>query len=147
TIATKQRGELDKAQLISMMVGRELTTLFPKHSMPAGGIALELCNVGNRARGLHGISISVRNGEILGLAGLVGSGRTELAETIFGLTPAESGEIRLRGARVRISTPSDAIQSGIGYVPEDRRRHGVILNKPITINMSLATLKSISHGS
>jgi rhamnose transport system ATP-binding protein len=147
TIATKQREELDSSQLISMMVGRELTKLFPKRSMAPGSIALELRNVGSRGRGLHDISLSVRSGEILGLAGLVGSGRTELAETIFGLTPADSGEIRLGGSQVRISTPPDAIRLGIAYVPEDRRQHGVILNKPVTVNTSLATLKSISRGS
>jgi rhamnose transport system ATP-binding protein len=146
TIATKQRNELDQPRLISMMVGRELTTLFPERSVAARGIAFELCGVGNHARRLRNISISVRSGEILGVAGLVGSGRTELAETIFGLTPADSGEIRLRGTRVQISSPSDAIQLGIGYVPEDRRQHGVILNKPITVNTSIATLTSISHG-
>jgi rhamnose transport system ATP-binding protein len=146
TIATKQRDEVNQPQLISMMVGRELTLLFPKRSVSMGAVALELCNIGNHVRGLHDISISVRSGEILGIAGLVGSGRTELAETIFGLTPADSGEIRLRGSPVRISAPSDAIRLRIGYVPEDRRQHGVILNKPITVNTSLTSLKGISRG-
>src|SRR5262249_54148281 len=126
---------------------RELTTLFPKRSVPIGSIALELCSIGNYQRGIHDISISVRSGEILGIAGLVGSGRTALAETIFGITPADSGEIRLHDSRVRIVAPSDAIRLGIGYMPEDRRQHGVILNKPITLNTSLATLKNVSHGS
>jgi len=146
TIATRQRDEVNQPQLISMMVGRELTLLFPKRSVSTGAVALELWNIGNHARGLHDISISVRSGEILGIAGLVGSGRTELAETIFGLTPADSGEIRLRGSPVRISAPSDAIRLRMGYVPEDRRQHGVILDKPITVNTSLTSLKGISRG-
>jgi rhamnose transport system ATP-binding protein len=79
------------------------------------------------------------------LAGLVGSGRTQLAETLFGLTPADGGEIRLNGKAVRITCPADAIRLGIGYVPEDRRRHGVILEMPITANTSLGNLSSVSR--
>src|SRR6185295_14790575 len=110
-----------------------------------GNVVLELRNLGNRARGIHDISLSVSSGEILGLAGLVGAGRTELAETIFGLTPADSGEVMLRGVPVRVSSPADAIHSGIGYLPEDRRQHGVILNMPISANTSLAALKAVSR--
>ena len=87
----------------------------------------------------------VRSGEILGLAGLVHSGRTELAEVIFGLRPADSGEILVSGCAVRIASPSEAIAAGIGYVPEDRRRHGVVPEMPITANTSLASLKTISR--
>jgi rhamnose transport system ATP-binding protein len=146
TIATKRREEVDRSQLIGMIVGRELAAVFPKRDVPLGDVVLELRNLGSRARGLHDISLSVRSGEILGIAGLVGAGRTELAETVFGLTPADSGEIRLRGAAVRIPSPAAAIQLGIGYLPEDRRRHGVILDMPVSINTTLATLKAISHG-
>src|SRR5262249_9150416 len=117
SIATKRRDEVDRSQLIRMIVGRELATVYSKRTVPMGDIVLELNNVGNRERDLHNISISVRSGEILGVSGLVGAGRTELAETIFGLTPLDSGEIRLRGQRVHIASPSDAIQSGIAYLP------------------------------
>ena len=144
-IATKRKEEIDRLQLISLMAGRELASVFPKRDVAIGDVALELRNIGNRTRTLHDISIVVRSGEILGLAGLVGAGRTELAETIFGLTPADSGEIRLRGVRVRISSPSHAIQLGLGYVPEDRRQHGVLLNMPVTVNTSLASLKAVSR--
>lgn len=147
TVATRHRDEVDRAQLISMMVGRDMAAVFPKREVAPGGVVLELRNVGNRAAGLHEISFSVRGGEILGLAGLVGSGRTQLAETLFGLTPADSGEILMRGARVRIASPADAIELGIGYVPEDRRQHGVVLEMPIATNTSLARLKTVSrHG-
>lgn len=146
TIATKRREQVDRSQLITMIVGRELAAVFPKRGVPLGNVVLELRNVGNRARELHDISLFVRSGEILGLAGLVGAGRTELAETIFGLTPADSGEVLMRGARIRISSPPDAIQLGIGYLPEDRRQHGVILNMPISVNTTLATLKAVSRG-
>jgi rhamnose transport system ATP-binding protein len=145
-IATKRREDIDRLQLITMMAGRELASVFPKRDVPIGDVALELRNIGNRTRNLHAISLVVRRGEILGVAGLVGAGRTELAETIFGLTPADSGEIRLKGARVRISSPSHAIQLGLGYVPEDRRQHGVLLNMPVAANTSLASLKAISRS-
>jgi rhamnose transport system ATP-binding protein len=87
----------------------------------------------------------VREGEIVGVAGLVGSGRTELAEIVFGLRPADAGQIRICGALVRIASPSDAIRLGIGYVPEDRRRHGVVLELPVAANASLASLRSVAR--
>jgi rhamnose transport system ATP-binding protein len=131
--------------MIRMMVGRELSSVFPKREVSVGDIALEVRHLGNGARGLHDISLSVRRGEILGIAGLVGSGRTELAETIFGLTPADKGEILIDGHQVEIGSPAQAIELGIGYVPEDRRRHGVVLDMPITSNTSLADLHEISR--
>jgi len=129
-----------------MMVGRELSTVFPKRAVPMGGELIELRGVSNRAAGLRDISLSVRSGEILGVAGLVGSGRTQLAETLFGLTPADSGEISVSGTSVRITSPAQAIDLGIGYVPEDRRRHGVVLELPIAANTSLASLKIVARN-
>ena len=117
TIATRRRDEVDRLQLISIMVGRELSSVFPKRDVTLRNVVLELRNVGNRARQLHDISLFVKGGEIL-----------------------------LQGARVRISSPSDAIQFGIGYLPEDRRQHGIILNMPISVNTSLATLEAVSCG-
>jgi rhamnose transport system ATP-binding protein len=145
SVATKRMDEVDRAELIRMMVGRELGSLFPKREIAAGEIALELRDVSSSAAGVKNVSLHVRKGEILGIAGLVGSGRTELAETIFGLTPADSGEIRVRGERVSIASPRNAIQRGIGYVPEDRPRHGVILGMSIAANTSLANLKGVAH--
>jgi rhamnose transport system ATP-binding protein len=144
TVGTRRRQEVTRAELIHMMVGRELSAVFPKRPVPVGEIALELRDVSNRAAGLNGISLRVRRGEILGLAGLVGSGRTELAETIFGLRPADSGEILLNGKAARISSPAQAIQWGIGYLPEDRRQHGIVLEMPIPSNVSLASLDAVS---
>ena len=85
-------------------------------------------------------------GEILGLAGLVGAGRTELARTIFGITPADSGEMFLGGEKIEINSPQDAVARGIAYVPEDRRRHGVILEMPIAQNMTMAIHKRFFPG-
>jgi ABC-type sugar transport system ATPase subunit len=147
TIATRRIEEVDKAALIGMMVGREIAAVFPKRAVSLRGESTELRRVSNRAAGLRNISLSVRSGEILGVAGLVGSGRTQLAETMFGLTPADSGEILISGAAVRITSPKQAIDVGIGYVPEDRRQHGVILELPIASNTSLASLKMVArHG-
>ncbi len=144
SIATKRMDEVDRAELIRMMVGRELGSIFPKREIVPGEIVLELRDVSNRV--VRNISLNVRKGEILGIAGLVGSGRTQLAEMIFGLTPADSGEILLRGESITINAPADAIGRGIGYVPEDRPRHGAILEMSIAANTSLANLKKVAHG-
>ena len=145
-IATRRRDQVDRHALMEMMVGREIAAVFPKRDVAAGKTILELRQVGNRAAGLRDISFSVRSGEILGLAGLVGSGRTQLAETLFGLTPADSGEILVAGAPVTIHSVAQAIQLGIAYVPEDRRRHGVLLDMPIAANTTLANLRSVSRA-
>jgi rhamnose transport system ATP-binding protein len=145
TIATRQAGDVDRAELIRLMVGRELAAVFPKRAVDPGDVALETRRLTHRASGIHNVSLSVRRGEILGIAGLVGSGRTQLAEVLFGLAPADSGEILVKGSPVSILSPADAIRLGIGYVPEDRRQHGVILEMSIAANASLASLGSVSH--
>ena len=145
TIATRDAKELTRAELIRMMVGREVEAIYPKRGVPRGNVGLELRNLTSAAAGVHGVSLEIRAGEILGLAGLVGSGRTELAETIFGITPADSGEIRLHSRAIKIANPADAIRAKIGYVPEDRRRHGVVLPMPIRSNISLASLDRVSR--
>ncbi len=146
SVGTWAAGDVDRAQLIRLMVGRELAAIFPKRDVPRGEVALELRGVSNRATGVHDVSLSVSRGEILGLAGLVGSGRTQLAEVLFGLTPADGGEIRVAGRPCRIASPSDAIRAGLAYVPEDRRRHGVVLEMSIAANASLASLGAVSSG-
>jgi len=146
-IATRDAREAQRAELIEMMVGRSVASVFPKRTVAIGEIALELRSVSSRAAGIRNVSLSVRRGEILGLAGLVGSGRTQVAETIFGLTPADAGEILVDGEPVEIFSPAHAKKTGIGYVPEDRREHGVVLEMPIAANISLASLERISrHG-
>jgi rhamnose transport system ATP-binding protein len=143
-VGTRRMADVDRAGLIPLMVGREITAVFPKQAVPLGETVLELRGVGCRDSGVHGVSLHVRAGEILGLAGLVGAGRTELARVLFGLTPADVGEVRLRGKPVVISSPARAVELGIAYVPEDRRRHGVILEMPVATNTSLAILKKVS---
>jgi rhamnose transport system ATP-binding protein len=147
SIATRELREVDRAELIRLMVGRDIHAIFPKREVPIGDVVLETRELGCRESGIRGVSLTVRRGEILGLAGLVGSGRTELAETLFGLRPADSGEIRLRGEATRIASPADAIRERVGYLPEDRRQHGVVLEMTVAANTSLANLPAISrHG-
>jgi rhamnose transport system ATP-binding protein len=144
TVATRACDGLDRAELIYLMVGRELSAVFPKRAIPLGDVVFEVRNLSNRAVGLHDVSLAVRRGEILGIAGLVGSGRTELAETIFGLRTHDGGEVLLGGIPIAVASPSDAIAAGIGYVPEDRPRHGVVLDMPIAANTTLASLNAVT---
>ncbi|MDW8308561.1 MAG: sugar ABC transporter ATP-binding protein [Verrucomicrobiales bacterium] len=136
--AISKEGPLSESALIAMMVGREMTQLYPTRRGCAGETVLCLRNLSCSAGGLRNVNLEVRAGEVLGLAGLVGAGRTELARALFGLTPADAGEIVFCGRRVVIRSPRDAMQLGIACVPEDRRRHGVIPEMTLTHNLTLA---------
>ncbi len=128
------------------MVGRELSAVFPKREVELGDDGAWSCAASVAATtGVNNVNLSVRAGEIVGLAGLVGAGRTELARAIFGLTPADRGEIVLRGEPIKIDSPARAIEHGIAYVPEDRRRHGVVLELPISANITLASLGQLAR--
>ena len=144
TIGCREAKDVNRAELIQLMVGRSIASVFAKRQVPIGEVALEVRDLCHEEAGLSNISFSIRQGEIFGLAGLVGSGRTELARTLFGLTPSDS-DIFLSGEAVRINTPSDAIRLGIGYLPEDRRQHGVILEMEIATNISMANLQAVSR--
>ncbi len=144
TIATREMAEVTTEQLIRLMVGRELSAVFPKRQVERGEVIFELKNFGSRSAGINGIDLAVRAGEIVGVAGLIGAGRTELAKTIFGLESPDSGEILIKGKPIRIGHPSEAIEYGIAYLPEDRRKHGVVLDFPISANITLASLKKLS---
>jgi rhamnose transport system ATP-binding protein len=145
TIDTRPMSEVNRQQLIQLMVGRELSAVFPKRAVQLGDVVLELRQLCCSASGIHDVNLSVRAGEIVGLAGLVGAGRTQLARTIFGLTPADRGEIVLRDKTIRIESAARAIQAGIAYVPEDRRRHGVVLDLAISANITLASLDRLAR--
>jgi rhamnose transport system ATP-binding protein len=145
TVDTRPMSEVDRQQLIQLMVGRELSAVFPKKTAEPGEVVLELRDFGCSETGISDVNLRLRGGEIVGLAGLVGAGRTELARIIFGLTPADRGEVLLRGEPVRLDSPADAIKRGIAYVPEDRRRHGVVLDLPISANITLASLDQLSR--
>jgi ABC-type sugar transport system ATPase subunit len=141
-VATKPVAETDRDDLINMMVGRTIDTLFPKADAELGEVVLDVKNL-NRRPLTNDISFKVRAGEIVGLAGLVGSGRSELAQVIFGVTPAESGEITVNGEQVTIRNPRDAKALGIAYVPEDRGHQGLIRPMMLRENVSLAVLERL----
>jgi rhamnose transport system ATP-binding protein len=145
-IGTRSMAEAGRAELIRMMVGRELSAVFPKTAAPVGSVVLRTKNLACAESGVRGISLELRSGEILGLAGLVGAGRSEFARVLFGLTPADEGEIFVRGQLVRIDSPAKAVRLGIAYVPEDRRRYGVIPEMAVAANTTLAILRQISRA-
>ena len=144
-VGTKPIDEVDEGMLVNMMVGRVIDRLYPKKLGESGASILELREVSHRSA-VRDISFELRRGEILGIAGLVGSGRTELALTIFGITPATSGAILLEGKPVRIGSPEAARDLGIAYIPEDRGVQGLIRTQTIAENVALANLKKLTRG-
>src|SRR5579871_1002391 len=146
SVGTNQVDQINESALIKLMVGREVTTIYPPSENVPGEVAFALKNLCCAAGGVKNVSLEIGAGEILGLAGLVGAGRTELARTIFGITPADAGEMLLDGKRIEVRSPQDAVARGIAYVPEDRRRHGVILEMPIAQNMTMAIHRKIFPG-
>ncbi len=146
SVGTRPIGELNEAELIRLMIGREMAHIYPDRGGTPGEIVLAVKGLNCAAGGVRDVTLDLRAGEVLGLAGLVGAGRTELARVLFGITPADSGEIRLNGKPLRIGSPAEAVAQGIAYVPEDRRRHGVILEMPIADNMTMAVHARIFPG-
>ena len=144
-VATKPVFEVDEAQLVSMMVGRSIDRLYPAKQGEDGDVILQLRNVSYRSV-VRNISFELKRGEILGLAGLVGSGRTETALTIFGITPATAGDILIDGRPQTITSPEAARDLGIAYVPEDRGQQGLIKAQSIEDNVALANLKRLMRG-
>lgn len=142
-VCTRNTEELSREDLIRLMVGRELNETYPVRANKPGEKILELTGVyGN---GLQDINLYVRRGEILGLAGLVGAGRTELVRLIYGADRVEQGSIRFSGKEVKITSPKRAVDLGIGLLPEDRKTQGLILELSIKENIILPSLKSISR--
>ena len=146
SLGTFPMSEMTGESLIRLMVGRDLETVFPKRNHTFGECILDVRHVSCKARGVHDVSLTLCRGEVLGMAGLVGSGRTQFAETLFGLSPADGGTVSLRGQQVHITSPSRAVELGMAYVPEDRRRHGVVMDFPIALNTTLASLGKVSNG-
>ncbi|MGB9592546.1 MAG: sugar ABC transporter ATP-binding protein [Anaerolineae bacterium] len=142
-VATRATAETNRKELISLMVGRELTETYPPGKASPSEVALEIKNLSGN--GVRDISFSVRKGEILGLSGLVGAGRTELAMVIFGAAPAEGGEIWVDGQRVTIHSPADAIRHGIGLLPEDRKGQGLFLEMGVKWNICFPIIRRISR--
>jgi ribose transport system ATP-binding protein len=140
-VDTKATADVSIDQIISMMVGRtifEVTPEVPEH--PSPDVVLEVRNL-NRGRVIRDVSFNLHRGEILGIAGLVGAGRTEVARAVFGADPVDSGQIFVNGRKVRIKSPTDAVSHGIGYLSEDRKRYGLALGMSLESNIVLASLR------
>jgi D-xylose transport system ATP-binding protein len=143
TVSTDDTNALDTRRLIARMVGRELTDIFPALNRTPADVVFEARHVTVDDR-VDDVSFSVRRGEVLGIAGLVGAGRSELLMAIFGAHPGRRrGEFFVNGSRVTIDAPSDAIAAGIGFVTEDRKRFGLLLDHSVVTNLTLAALKRI----
>ena len=133
-------------QIISMMVGRTIYESSPElPEVPSEEIALEVKGL-NRGQVLRDISFNLKKGEILGFAGLMGAGRTEVARAIFGADPYDSGQIFIKGKQVQIKRPIDAVQHGIAYLSEDRKRYGLALGLDVETNIALASLREFISG-
>lgn len=143
-VATTPIAEVTTEELIRQMVGREMETLYPKSVVEPGEVVLAVQHL-TREGIFSDVSFQVRRGEILGFAGLVGAGRTEVARVIFGIDRASAGEIRINGKIVQIRSPKAAMQYGIAYVPEDRHQHGLIMDFSIVRNMTLPVLQQTSR--
>jgi rhamnose transport system ATP-binding protein len=142
-VDTRDISNVTTEELIRLMVGRTLSELFPKQAVEAGEVVLEVSGL-SREGTFSDISFQLRRGEIVGMAGLVGAGRTNVARAIFGTEPATSGTIKVNGKPVTISSPDVAMSLGIGYVPEDRKEHGLVLAMSIADNVTLPVLSRFS---
>jgi inositol transport system ATP-binding protein len=138
-IGTHAAANVTRDDIIRMMVGREITQMFPKEVVPIGDVRLSVRNLSLKGI-FHDVSFDLRSGEILGVAGLVGSGRSNVAETIFGVTPATSGEIWINGQKTVIDRPGTAMRHGMAFLTEDRKETGCFLILDVLENMQIAIL-------
>jgi ribose transport system ATP-binding protein len=147
-VGTRPTSELDVEALIEFIVGSSVGQALERgeRSVDRSGTPLLSLRAGSTSTGLDGIDLDLYAGEIVGIAGLMGSGRSELARAVFGIDALTAGEIHLRGERVRIRRPADAIERGIVLVPEDRRTQGLVLSHSVERNLTLALLRRLSRG-
>lgn len=143
-IETAPTSEMDSEKLVHLMVGRSLEELFTRSESDPGEVALEVRGL-TRQGEFEEVDLSIRKGEVVGLAGLVGAGRTEVAQAIFGINPAEEGEILIEDEAVEINSATDAMRNGVFYVPEERQSQGLILPFPIDSNITLSILDRLSR--
>ena len=135
------RGSVSHDRMVQLMVGRDVSQFYPHQPHEPGAVVLEVEQLRTPAHPRHALSFKVHAGEIVGLAGLVGAGRTELMQVLFGLEPAVGGVLRLRGEPLELRRPADAIRAGVALVPEDRKQQGLVLEMTVRDNASLPSLK------
>jgi ribose transport system ATP-binding protein len=145
-VGSLERAAISHEAMIQLMIGRSLKTLYTPPAAPARGPVLELEAFATPAYPARSVTLALRGGEILGMAGLVGAGRTELARAIFGIDKPVGGTLRMAGQPIRFRSPREAIERGIFLVPEDRKHAGLILDSSIAHNISLANLGSVSRA-
>lgn len=143
-IATAPTVELDHNQVVQLMVGRELDNMYPYSETEQRGVVLQAEDLADGEE-LHGVSLELQGGQILGVAGLVGAGRTALAETLFGLRQATAGEVRVDGEVVKLHSAKQAIEHGLGFVPEDRKLQGLFLNMAVRENITMSATSMVSN--
>lgn len=141
-VDTLETKNTNRSELINLMVGRELAESYPKRRNELGEVVLEAKHLSGN--GVYDINLELKKGEVLGLGGLVGAGRTELAKLIFGAAKKEKGDLIINGKVSYFKSPGDSVQCGIGLIPEDRKREGVVLDYPIDWNISIMSLKRLS---
>lgn len=139
SVGTNAVDGLTESQMIQLMVGRDVETIYPPKEHELGEVVLDVKGLSCAESGIDAVGFQIRAGEIFGLAGLVGAGRTELAWVLFGITPADGGSVLLNDKLLEIGSPQQAIANGIAYVPEDRRKHGVILEMAVAENITMAS--------
>jgi rhamnose transport system ATP-binding protein len=145
TVSSALTSALDEPQVIRAMVGRDVSELFPKLEATIGEVVLDVQNLAREGQ-FEGISFNVRAGEIVALAGLVGSGRSEVARAIFGVDRYDSGSITVNGLKLNVGSPSAAMDAGIALVPEDRRQQGLFMPTSIAKNAAITMLSSLRKG-
>ena len=142
-VATVQTKDIDEKRLVNMMIGRDLKGYFPVRESKIGNIMMEVKNI-KRKNIVNDVSFNVRAGEVFGISGLVGAGRTETMRAIFGEDKKDSGKIFLEGKEIKINSPKAAVKHGISLLPEDRKNQGVLLNLPILYNITISCLRKLS---
>ena len=145
SVGTVDTDQCTEDMLVTMMVGRDLSNIYPKVDTTPGDVVLDVKDL-NAGDMVKNVSFSLRSGEILGFAGLVGAGRSETMRAIFGIDHAESGTITVQGKKLENHSPAEAIKAGIGFVPEDRKQLGLILNMTVRENTTLACLREEMAG-
>jgi inositol transport system ATP-binding protein len=144
-VGTAPAAELDQARLISLMVGREMADIYPPRSLPTEEVLLEVSGL-TREPAYRDVGFTIRRGEVVALAGLMGAGRTEVASALYGLQPATSGQIRFKGVSLIVRKPQDALAAGIGMVTEDRKGLGLIPALGVGQNITLTALRTLCRG-
>jgi ribose transport system ATP-binding protein len=143
TVGTANYKDLGLNDMIRMMIGREMTEQYPERHAKIGDVVLEAKNFVSAK--LHDVSLYVRAGEVLGMSGLIGAGRTEFARAIYGADKKNAGDLYLRGEKIEIKNPADAVKYNIAYLSEDRKRDGLMLNQGVDFNTYIANLREYSH--